>query len=71
MSDIITAVGQLVSGAISWLQAFLYSITGGTIGSGADAVTYTASPVLIVFVIALPLVGLGIGLLKRLISVRG
>ena len=71
MSAIITAIGQLVTGAIGWMQAFLYSITGGTIGTGNDAVTYTGSPLLMVFVVALPLVGLGIGLLSRLIKTRG
>lgn len=75
MSGILGDVGQLISSAISWLQAFLAAIVGGsgTIGSGNDAVSYNyaGSDVLIIFVIALPLVGLGIGLLRRLIKTRG
>ena len=71
MSSLLGLVGDLITSAIGWMQAFLYSIVGGTIGEGSSAVTYTASPVLIIFVVALPLVGLGIGLLRRLISTRG
>ena len=59
MSDIITAVTTFVNGAIGWMGSFLSEITSDTSG------------VLMTFVVALPLVGLGVGLLKRLISVRG
>lgn len=71
MADLLSNVGLLISSAVRWMQAFLYSITGGTIGSGEGATTYTSSYVLILFVVAVPLVGLGIGLLRRLISTRG
>lgn len=67
MSTLLTAIGTFISTAVGWIKPFLYSITGGTIGEGGSAVTYTASNVLLIFVVAVPLVGLGIGLLKRLI----
>lgn len=71
MSTILENIGTFVSSAIEWMQTFLYSIVGGTIGTGESAVTYSAQPVLIIFVICLPLVGLGIGLLRRIIHTRG
>ena len=71
MSTILEYVGDFIEQAILWMRSFLAFIVGGTVGTGTDAVTYTAQPVLIIFVIALPLVGLGIGLLRRLIKTRG
>lgn len=56
MSSIITAIGQLVSGAISWTTSYLNLITG--------------NDVLVLFCIALPLVGLGIGVIRRLTRIR-
>lgn len=52
MASILENVGTFVTSAISWMGDFLTEIT--------------ASPVLVIFVIAVPLVGLGIGLLNRL-----
>ena len=57
-TSILTDVGNLVTEAISWMGDFLAEIT-------ADE-----SKILVTFVVAVPLVGLGIGLLKRLVSVR-
>ena len=71
MSAILGYISDFVSSAVGWVQTFLAFIVGGTIGDGASAVTYTAQPVLILFIICLPLVGLGIGLLRRLIKTRG
>lgn len=59
MSTLLANVTTFVTSAISWMGQFLSEITSDTSG------------VLVTFVVALPLVGLGIGLLKRLISVRG
>lgn len=59
MSTIISNVTTFVTGAVGWMGQFLGEITSDTSG------------VLMTFVVALPLVGLGVGLLKRLISVRG
>lgn len=58
MSDLVTAVGTLVTGAISWM------------GSYVSAITATGNEVLLMGVVAVPLVGLGAGMLKRLISTR-
>lgn len=69
MSEIISAVGSLFSAAMTWLQTVAAVIAGGTVGTGESAVTYTAQPLLLVFVI-LPLVGLGVGLFRRLLNVN-
>lgn len=59
MSTLLSNVTTFVTDAIGWMGQFLSEITSDTSG------------VLVTFVVAVPLVGLGIGLLKRLISVRG
>lgn len=56
MAAILTAVTSLVTSAISWTTSYLTLITG--------------NDVLILFCIALPLVGLGVGLIRRLVSIR-
>ena len=56
MTSILTAVTSLVTSAISWTTSYLTLITG--------------NDVLILFTIALPLVGLGVGLIRRLVSIR-
>ena len=56
MSAILTAVGSVVTAAIGWMTQFVGSITA------------SGNEILMLFVIV-PLVGLGVGLLKRLISV--
>lgn len=56
MASVIAAVTQLVTGAISWTTSYLTLITG--------------NDVLILFCIALPLVGLGIGVIRRLVRIR-
>ena len=71
MSAILGYISDFVGAAVDWVKTFLTFIVGGTIGSGDSAVTYAAQPVLIIFIICLPLVGLGIGLLRRLIKTRG
>ena len=53
MDAIISAVGDLFTAAIGWV---------GTVGS-----TVVSTPILLIFT-TLPLVGLGVGLFKRLIS---
>lgn len=71
MSSILSYISDFVGSAVTWIRTFLTFIVGGTIGEGSAAVTYEAQPVLIIFIICLPLVGLGIGLLRRLIKTRG
>ena len=58
-TGILADVGNLVTAAIDWMGQFLAEITSDS------------SKVLVTFVVAVPLVGLGIGLLRRLISTRG
>lgn len=58
MSAIITSVGTLVTGAISWMTDFV------------TAITASGNEILLLGCVCVPLVGLGVGLLKRLISVR-
>lgn len=71
MSSILGYISDFVGSAVTWIRTFLTFIVGGTVGTGESAVTYDAQPVLIIFIICLPLVGLGIGLLRRLIKTRG
>ena len=42
-----------------------------TAGSGDAAVTTLKSPILVLFCVAVPLCGLGVGMFKRLLSARG
>lgn len=56
MASVIATITQLVTGAITWTTSWLTLIAG--------------NDVLVLFCIALPLVGLGIGLLKRLVRIR-
>lgn len=55
MEAILTAVSNVFTSAISWV--------------GTVANTVTSQPILLVFAI-IPLVGLGVGLFKRLLSVN-
>lgn len=57
VAGILEIVSTLVTSSISWMGDFLAAIT--------------ASPVLTIFCIAVPLVGLGVGILKRLLGTRG
>lgn len=57
MAALIASVTSLVTAAVDWL------------GSWVGSITATGNEVLLLFVVAVPLVGLGIGALKRLISV--
>lgn len=56
MESVISTISQLVTGAITWTTSWLTLIS--------------SNDILVLFCIALPLVGLGIGLLKRLVRVR-
>ena len=56
MAAIITDVTSLVTGAISWMSSYMTAIL--------------ADDVLTLFVVVLPLVGLGIGLITRLFRLR-
>lgn len=56
MADILSSVSTLVTNAITWTTSYLTMITG--------------NDVLVLFCIALPLVGLGIGVIRRLVRIR-
>lgn len=56
MAAILSAVTSVVTSAISWATSYITLITG--------------NDVLLLFCIALPLVGLGIGIIRRLVSIR-
>ena len=55
MDALITSVSTLVTAAIGWVGDFITEIT--------------AQPLLLLFVVAVPLVGLGVGIINRLIRV--
>ena len=55
MSEIITSVTTIFTAAIGWV--------------GTVAETITSTPMLLLFV-SIPLVGLGVGLFKRLLNVN-
>ena len=72
MADILTNVGTFVTQAVSWMGKFLAQIAGFTTTSSGDAaVTTLTNPILFIFVVCVPLCGLGVGLLNRLIHTRG
>lgn len=52
MSSAVTAVGQLVTGAVSWINSYLGVITGNG---------------LLLFFAVMSAVGLGVGLIRRMI----
>ena len=65
MSTILGSVGDIFTAAIGWVGTLIKFIVGGTVGSGENAVVYTAQPLLMLFIL-IPLVGLGIGLFSRI-----
>ena len=69
MAAILSSVGDIFAQAVLWVKTIVAVIAGGTIGTGEAAVTYTAQPLLLLFII-IPLVGLGVGLFRRLINVN-
>lgn len=56
IEGLMTSVGQLVTAAIPWMGSFATQIA--------------AKPILVLGVVAVPLVGLGAGLLGRLLKKR-
>lgn len=56
MADILTSVGSIVTAAVGWMGNFLGTIT-------------TAGNEILLLFVLLPLVGLGIGLVKRMLRV--
>lgn len=58
MSALITAITSFVTAAISWMSSYVAAITA------------SGNEVLLLAVVCVPLVGLGAGLVKRLVSIR-
>ena len=56
LAAIISAIGSFVTGAISWMSSFVSAIAG--------------SDLLLLAVVCVPLVGLGAGLVRRLVSIK-
>ena len=57
MTALLTSVGEVFTQAISWV--------------GTVATTITGQPVLLLFCVAVPLCGLGVGMFSRLLPSRG
>lgn len=57
MTELLNSVGEVFTQAIGWV---------GDVGT-----TITGTPVLLMFCVAVPLCGLGVGMFKRLLSTRG
>lgn len=68
MAAILSNVTELVTSAISWVGLFLKQIAGVTTTTSGTTLN---NPVLFLFVVAVPLCGIGVGLLRRLIHTRG
>lgn len=66
MSSLLTSIGLFISSAIGWLGTYLNAFIDND-----PETPEPYKPILVLFCIGLPLVGLGIGLLKRLIHMRG
>lgn len=66
MSAILSVIGAIFTAALSWVTSICTTIFGVTTVEGVTSFTY---PILILFIL-LPLVGLGIGFFKRIISVQ-
>lgn len=66
MASIMTTVGSIFTAALSWVGDVAGAIAGTTT---VGEVTTFDNPILLLFCV-LPLIGLGIGLFKRLISVN-
>lgn len=64
MADLLTAVGSVVTAALGWVGDVAGAIVGTT--TVGDVTTFDA-PILVLFCVGIPLVGLGIGLLQRML----
>lgn len=58
MAALIAAVSSLVTAAVGWM------------GDYVQAITASGNEILLLCCVAVPLVGLGVGLVKRLVTIR-
>ena len=68
MSSILSTVGQLIGGIAGSTGSAGVDGVVGWVGDWLDLIT--SNSVLLLFCIALPLVGLGIGVIRRLTHIR-
>lgn len=68
MAAILEAVGTVFTSAIGWVGSVGSAIAGTTT---TESGTVFNNPILLLFCVAIPLVGLGVGMFKRLLSTRG
>ena len=68
MSDLLAAVGQAFTSVMSMVGNVASAIAGGSSDGGTFAFN---NPVLLLFCVAVPLCGIGVGMFKRLLSARG
>lgn len=66
MASVLSAVGTLISSVTTWVTSYLalFFTHGGT-GGAVDGVS-----VIGLFAMVLPLAGLGIGIIRRLVRIR-
>lgn len=64
MAALLTSIGSLVTAVMGWMGNVATAIAGFTEG-------VPNNPVLLLFCVAVPLCGLGVGMFKRLLSARG
>lgn len=65
MSDLLSNIGTFISSAVQWMINFVLQLTPGARNFEEP------NWVLVMFVVILPLCGLGIGILRRIIKTRG
>lgn len=68
MAALLTAVGSVVTTVFSMVATVATTIAGTVTTSDG---TTLKSPILVLFCVAVPLCGLGVGMFKRLLSARG
>lgn len=68
MAELLKAVGDVVTTVFGMVGTVATTIAGTTTTDGG---TVLKSPILVLFCVAVPLCGLGVGMFKRLLSARG
>lgn len=69
MADILKAVGDVFASAIG-MVGDVAGVIAGTSTNAEGVVTFD-NPILLLFCVAIPLCGIGVGMFKRLLSSRG
>ncbi|MCI5704536.1 MAG: hypothetical protein MR272_04875 [Pseudoflavonifractor sp.] len=69
MTALLSAIGEVFTAVMSMVAKVASSIAGFTTGEGGKIVF--SNPVLLLFCVAIPLCGLGVGMFARLLRSRG